>query len=132
MSHLEEVKLLEQRSKIMLEAAVRELSNKHYDLSVFLAEQAVQLYLKAIVLKNTGTIPRIHSIREIMGALRVIFPGKAYEIDEFVKKNRGLFIRLEEAYISSRYLPRTYDEEEAKELVEFADKVIKFVRGLEV
>ncbi len=132
MSHIREVELFKKRSKIMLKEARAQLSKGHYDLAVFLAEQAVQLYLKAVILNKTGTMSRTHTIRDLMGALRIIYPKKAKEIDNFVKQNRSLFIRLEEAYISSRYLFREYREDEAEELVKFAEEVMKFVRNIEV
>ncbi|MEM4000674.1 MAG: HEPN domain-containing protein [Saccharolobus sp.] len=50
--------------------------------------------------------------------------------DGFVRENRSLLIRLEEAYISSRYMPRKYDREEAEELLDFAEKVIEFVKSI--
>ena len=43
-----------------------------------------------------------------------------------MKRNRSLLIRLEEAYIGSRYLPRIYEREEAEELVAFAEEAIRF------
>jgi len=132
MSHIQEVELIKKRSKIMLKEARGESSKGHYDLAVFLAEQAVQLYLKAVILSKTGTMSRTHTIRDLMGALRIIYPHKTKEIDNFVKQNRSLFIRLEETYISSRYLFREYTKDEAEELVKFAEEVIKFVRDIEV
>ncbi len=123
--------MLKKRSGIMLEEAGEELSKGHYDLAVFLAEQAVQLFLKAVILSETGTMPRTHR-RDLAGALRVIYPDKAREVDVFVRQNHGLFIRLEEAYVSSRYLFREYTREEAEELVKFAGEVVEFVRGVEV
>ncbi len=45
---------------------------------------------------------------------------------------RRLFIGLEEAYLASRYLFRVYEEDESRELVEFAKRVIEFVKGLGV
>jgi len=131
-NHFKEVELLKKRSRIMLADSEEELSKGHYDLAAFLAEQAVQLYLKALILGATGTMPRTHTIRDLVGALRVIYPQKINEIDNFVKQNRSLFIRLEEAYVSSRYLFKEYRKEETKELVTFAHKVIKFVESLKV
>jgi HEPN domain-containing protein len=49
------------------------------------------------------------------------------ELTEFAKRRRSLLIRLEEAYVSSRYLFRRYDREEAEELVGFAREVIDLV-----
>ena len=41
-----------------------------------------------------------------------------------------MLIRLEEAYISSRYMPRDYERDEAEELVNIAGKVIDFVKSV--
>ena len=56
--------------------------------------------------------------------------GKPNLVDDFVRKNRSLLIRLEEAYISSRYMPREYEREEAEELVNFAEEAIGFVKSI--
>ena len=132
MIHYKEVELLKKRSIIMLEDSKEEQSKDHYDLAVFLAEQAVQLYLEAVILNATGSMSRTHTIRDLMGALRVIYPQKANTIDNFVKQDRSFFIRLEDAYITSRYLFKEYKKEEAEELVTFAHKVIEFVRNIEI
>ncbi len=43
---------------------------------------------------------------------------------------RSLLIRLEEAYIASRYLFRKYEREETEELIMFAKELIEFVGNL--
>jgi len=42
----------------------------------------------------------------------------------------SLLVRLEEAYISSRCLPRDYERDETEELVNFSEKVIEFVKSV--
>ncbi|MBS7651222.1 MAG: HEPN domain-containing protein [Candidatus Bathyarchaeia archaeon] len=124
-----EVTLLRDRSLRMLSSARRSLSEGDYDIAAFIADQAVQLYLKSMVLELAGEVPRIHSIRQLLRVLKEM-SDRPDIIDDYVKKNRSLLIRLEEAYISSRYMPRDYEREEAEELVNFAEEVIDFVKSL--
>ena len=115
-------------------AHARECLKTHdYDLASFLAEQSVQLYIKSCILKLTGEVPRTHSIRQLLHILRGILGGeRALKIDSFVSKYRRLISGLEEAYLASRYLFRIYDENESKELVDFAEEAIRFVEDLGV
>jgi len=124
-----EVGLLRDRSLRMLRSARRSLLDGDHDIAAFMADQAVQLYLKSVILELTGEVPRVHAVRQLMHLLKDLF-GKPTAVDDFVRENRSLLIRLEEAYISSRYMPREYDGDEAEELVDFAGKAIGFVKAL--
>lgn len=100
-----------------------------YDIAAFMADQAVQLYFKSVILEMTGEVPRVHAVRQLMHVLKDLL-GKPNVVDDFVRENRSLFIRLEEAYISSRYMPRVYEKDEAEELVNFAEKAIRFAESV--
>lgn len=41
-----------------------------------------------------------------------------------------MLIRLEEAYIVSRYIPRVYEKEESEELVDFVKEAADFVESV--
>ena len=103
--------------------------DKDYDIAAFMADQAVQLYLKSVILELTGEVPRVHAARQLMHILKDLL-GEPKPVDDFVRENRSLLIRLEEAYISSRYMPREYEKDEAEELVNFAEKAIGFVKSI--
>lgn len=124
-----EVALLKDRALRMLESSRRSLREGDYDIAAFMAEQAVQLYLKSVIFELTGEVPRVHVVRQLMFVLKDLLGNQSF-FDDFVRENRSLFIRLEETYISSRYMPRRYDREEAEELLDFAEKVIKFVNSV--
>lgn len=127
----EEVEIIRERALSMLKAAIHHYANGEYDLAAFLAEQAAQLYIKYKILEATGEMPRTHIIRQLLGILQEISKD-ADKIREFTKKNRSMLIRLEEAYIAARYLPRRYEKEECRELVEFTQKVINLVRNIQI
>lgn len=122
--------LLQDRALRMLRVAEQNLESGHFDLAAFMAEQAVQLFIKSLIFKATGEIPRMRMVRQLLGVFGEISDRK--RVEGFVRRNRSLLIRLEEAYISSRYLPRKYEREEAEELVNFAKEVIGFVKSFKV
>jgi len=128
MSH-REVELLAGRALRMLKSAQSALLAGHYDIAAFMADQAFQLHLKSTILDLTGEIPRVHSIRQLLHILGTAVT-KLDEIDRFIRNNRSLLVRLEDSYITSRYIPREYEREEADELVEFAKEAIEFVKDL--
>lgn len=69
MSH-REVNLSGDRSLRMLSSAKRCLPNGDYDIVAFMAEQAVQLYLKSLILELTGEVPRVHAVRQLIRVFR--------------------------------------------------------------
>ena len=118
-----EVLALRRRALEFLEEAHEAIEKRRYDLSVFFSEQAVQLYLKSLILELIGEIPRTHSIIELLSFIRKIVDRK---IDDFIKAHRESIIALEDAYLLSRYFLREYNREEAGRLYEIAVEVIKF------
>ena len=128
--HAEEVEIIKDRAERMLKSAKHHVKSGDYDLAAFLAEQAAQLYLKYKILELTGEMPRTHTLRQLLGILQKIANKKSREIADFTRTNRSLLIRLEEAYLASRYLARKYEKDEVEELVAFTEKVFSFVRNL--
>jgi len=131
LSSKREVDLLRSRALKMLKYAKKSFSDEDYDIAAFLAEQAVQLFLKSIILEETGEVPRTHVVRQLLHILKNIFENYVDKVDVFVRENRSLLIRLEEAYLASRYLFKEYEMEEVRELIDFAEKVISFVKDIQ-
>ncbi len=113
------------RSKRFYETAVIQIEKEYYDLAVFSLEQSLQLFLKAVLLKLGMDYPRTHSVRKL---LEIIYElTNREEIIEFVEKNSIELGALEDAYISSRYIPREYHREEAVRLKKLVDEVMETV-----
>jgi len=125
-----EVGLLRDRALRILGSAKSSLVAGDYDIAAFLADQAIQLYLKSATFQLAGEIPRVHSVRQLFQIFGAAIQRQD-EIEEFTRKNRSLIIRLEDAYINSRYVPREYDRDEASELVTFTKRAVNFVKNLE-
>ncbi|MCC6052619.1 MAG: HEPN domain-containing protein [Desulfurococcaceae archaeon] len=94
-------------------------SSGRYDIALFHLEQAVQLALKAHLLKTLGDYPRIHSIKDLVElceneCLRRLVDEYWYVIDI-----------LEDAYIGGRYLIRRYSIREFNAARKFVEEVFK-------
>jgi len=122
-----EVDALLARSKKFINLASTCIEQQVYDLACFNAQQGTQLLLKALTLKKLGYIPRIHSIRELLGTLAKQL--NVQKLSEYVETHRPELIVLEDAYISSRYFVKEFTEDEAEECVRIAREVVKLAQG---
>ena len=114
-----------------MEEARDAYAKQRYDLAVFLAEQALQLYLKAQLLRVLGDYPRTHSVRQLLVMLSKALEGDAEEeVREFIRRERPRLSELEDVYIVSRYGLRIYTREDAEDILFTVEKVIAFVEKL--
>ncbi|RLI00636.1 DNA-binding protein [Candidatus Bathyarchaeota archaeon] len=126
MSSSNATKILINRSKSFLEAAKENFLRGLYDVACFEADQAVQLMLKAYLLKYGGFIPRTHSVRKLLGELGKVL-GKIGEVKKFISENRSGLVMLEDVYMRSRYSLEGYDASDAELCLNLASKIIDFV-----
>ncbi|MCX8189357.1 MAG: HEPN domain-containing protein [Nitrososphaeria archaeon] len=124
MSHANEVKILRRRAEAFYKRALDSLNDGDYDLTSFLSEQAVQLFLKSILLEELGDYPKIHLISNLISILRKV--QKYESLVKFFDENKLKIRLMEDAYILSRYTIREYTKEEAEILLEVAKEVLKY------
>lgn len=121
----EEVRLLRRRARAFLKYAEEALSDGEYDFVCFASEQAAQLFTKSVMLELIGEIPRLHRLRDILSLLGSSIPEAEDVISGFVEENRERLRALDEAYITSRYLPFKYEREDAERLLNVSKEVIR-------
>ncbi|MEM0225858.1 MAG: HEPN domain-containing protein [Thermofilaceae archaeon] len=122
MGSIEHVEILRRRSLLFRDYAAEALQRGHYDLAAFYAEQALQLRLKSLLLRILGYVPRIHSVRELLGllyrALRELGREEsASALSRFSEDRREALRALDEAYTASRCLPKVYEAADAEKLL---------------
>ena len=131
MSSFEEFQILIKRAKDFLVEAEEAIQNNRFDLSSFFAEQAVQLYLKAVLLKIVGDYPKTHYIRVLLSRLSQVLPDdKRILLEDFMKRNRAKISELEDTYITARYIPKIFGKDDAIDLVNLAKELINLVSKL--
>lgn len=124
------------QADFLLERAKSFFGNAHdllrkgeYALAAFSFEQAAQLHLKYILFLKLKQFPPTHSLRELLRAI-----GKAYvrqkEVDTLIEKNIHLIVDLEQAYITSRYLPAEFSKNQVKDMETFVQQLIEFLKKL--
>ncbi|MFZ8857440.1 MAG: HEPN domain-containing protein [Candidatus Caldarchaeales archaeon] len=121
MSKLEEYEALLKRSDGFLETALMQARAGMYDLAVFSLEQSLQLFLKATLLRVGSDYPRTHSIRRLLELLTEA-TGRS-ELRELASRYSVELGALEDAYISSRYIPRIYTKDEFERLRAVVEEV---------
>ncbi len=128
--------ILRKRSLSMLHLAKELLAKNEADLAALNAEYAAQLYIKSVLYRVSGEEWRGHSIRVLLGALSMILEQQGFyeesdEIVEFVKRNRRLLAELEEAHTRAIYGALEYSIDQARILVDAAEKIISLLQDLE-
>jgi HEPN domain-containing protein len=130
--HIDEYRVMVTRSRWFLDLAKEAYRRQQYDLAVFLAEQAVQLRIKAALLRIAGYYPGVHGVRLLLGELSRTVGGEAGErIKRFIAEKRSLLSELEDAYLIARYAPKQYTREDAEDLIAVAEETIGLVEEVE-
>ncbi|MEM0480606.1 MAG: HEPN domain-containing protein [Candidatus Aenigmatarchaeota archaeon] len=117
------IQKLKQRAKSFYDIALERLKNEDYDLAMFNFEQSIQLLLKSKILEFGIEFPKTHEISILLDFLS----DKIEKIKELKEKYKNEIENLEEAYISSRYLPLSFSKEECLKAKKFAEELWKLL-----
>lgn len=104
--------------------ARRHVEDGLYWLSCFEAQQAAELYLKALILSKAGTYPFTHDLAELLTALRILGFNPPTELYVYADALTG-------EYTMARYpgtKPRAYNRDAASRCVEYAERIARWVR----
>ena len=128
MTKREEYEHLLKRSREFYETAIFQLEKGFYGLAAFSLEQALQLFLKAKMLERGVDYPRIHSVRRLLELLsEVVEKEFSRVLRELVEKYSLELASIEDAYITSKYIPREFRRGEVLRLKMVVDEVVDVV-----
>ena len=137
----ERVELLKFRSKRFLDVGVELLRREVLDLAAFNVQQSCQLRVKATLLRLLGEIPRVHSVRELLGTLSAKleeagFRNVSSTVKDFTRTYRDFLFNIDSVYTMSRYSFFTYTASDVEEMVQtclelhkLLDEVERYVLG---
>lgn len=89
----------------------------------------MQLYLKHLLYRRLGDFPKTHSSTELFKQVIKAYDSPATA--QFYRENLEMVALLEESYISSRYLPKTYGKDVADKAIAFSSKLKEVFEWLE-
>jgi len=85
--------------------------------------------MPSLLYLSLGDYPKTHSLTRLLKDLKRVRQEDV--LKKFYDENLEMINLLEEAYITSRYLPREYDEEIARRALKFAEKALEVMECLE-
>lgn len=108
-----------ERAKHFYRISSYDISAGRYEIALFHLEQAVQLALKAYLLKTLADLPKVHSLKELVElceneCLMRLADEEWYVVDT-----------LEDAYIGGRYFIRRYGRKEYEASRKFVEGVFR-------
>jgi HEPN domain-containing protein len=128
LGRVEEFEVLLRRSESFYVTALLQAERGMYDLAVFSLEQSLQLFLKAALLKEGVEFPRTLGVRRLLSILAELTGSD--EIKQLLTSYSLELGILEDAYIVSRYFPRSYTGEEFERLRAAVERVRSVVGGV--
>jgi HEPN domain-containing protein len=121
---------LKKRAEAFFEDAEYDISRKKWFLAAFHLEQVCQLYLKYYLFKKLGDFPKLHSLSELLLELEKVYPQRKKEIGKIRKEKASTIGDLDQAYITSRYLPVEFNKFQVENMLKFTNFLIKFLEKL--
>jgi len=113
---------LKNKAKIFFDSGGEQIPKKRYFLAAFSFEQAAQLYLKYCLFRKLKDFPKIHGIDELLKEISKAY-NKKEQIEKFLKENASVIGDLNQAYITSRYLPVDFNQYQVKEMKNFVKRL---------
>lgn len=126
MGSFDDVLRLLRRANKFKEDAKSAFSQGFYDFACFYSEQAVQLLLKAYILKNLGIVPRTHDIRTLLDYVYK-FEQKD-EVRDLITRFRKTLASLERSYTDARYGFIDYDMNDGRECLNIMEIIFNVIK----
>ncbi len=127
MSHMDDYKVLIERSRRFLISSEFQAEKGFYDLAVFSLEQSLCLFLKAQLIRYGVDYPRIHGVRKLLKMLGKVSGDE--KIEDMLRRYSLKLGTLEDAYITSRYIPREYSKEDYERVREAVEEIVNELGG---
>jgi len=121
----EEIEIMLRRAKVFERDAKIDFENKDYDIALLHIEQAIQLLLKAKLLDLTGYYEKTHKITKLMEDLCKVYENE--DLESLLDNEYFILKRIEQAYISGRYLVESFNEKDVNEGFRILNKIKKLL-----
>lgn len=123
------VDFLKKRAEEFLANAKDLIKKGVYPLAAFNLEQTAQLYLKYCLYLKLKKYPKIHLLGELLKGIGKVY-GKKKEVNKIIKENANIISDLDQAYLTSRYLPAEFFKPQLENMLKFVEKLIDFLKKL--
>jgi HEPN domain-containing protein len=119
----EEIEIFRKRALEAFEGAKLMFERGFYDWAMVLLEQAIQLLLKYFLALKVGYFSKTHELRKLFEEAALI--DKRFW--NFYLEYKDKLEVLDEAYISGRYLNKTYPKEDVEDKFMVFEKLLELI-----
>lgn len=120
---------LKNKARVFFDSGGEQIQKKRYFLAAFSFEQAAQLYLKYCLFVKLKDFPKVHEIDKLLKEISKVY-NKEKKIEKFLKENASVIGDLNQAYITSRYLPVDFNQYQVQEMQVFIKRLRIFLKKL--
>lgn len=118
MTSEEEYNNLMGRSERFLLSAERNLQDDYVDVGAFSVNQSLELYLKALLLKNAGDFPHTHDLKILLHNLASVLPEVSKDkVERLISEKSLILSMIQDTYITSRYFFTSLTSEDLDKLI---------------
>jgi len=128
---IDEYRILLKRAEGFYKTALFQLDNGLFDLAAFSLEQYLKLFLKAVLLKNGVDFPRIHGVRALIRLLIDLKKNQSDKLSSLLDKYELELSLLEDAYITSRYIPKEFTESELRKIMKALEEIVDEIKRID-
>lgn len=123
-----ELEFLKERGQEFWENAQHLFEEEKYNLCVFNLEQACQLWLKYLIGKKLGDWPKTHYLEDLIKGFSKAYENK--DILKYYQEKELFFENLSDAYFVSRYYPRKFTQNLAKQIISNCQEFLKLTEKI--
>ena len=124
-----QVDFLKKRAESFLRNAKDLIKKEEYPLAAFNLEQAAQLYLKYYLFLKLRRYPKTHLLGELLKGVAKAYSKKS-EVEKIIEKKANIISDLDQAYLTSRYLPAEFFKSQLENMRKFVEELIIFLKKL--
>ena len=116
-----------EKSRRFLLNAERNMDEGFIDVGAFNANQSLELYLKALLLKESGDYPHTFDLKNLLRNLVDLSNVDVKKkIELFLNEKSLVLSLLQDAYLTSRYFSTSYSSDDLNEMI----SVVKHIKEI--
>ena len=116
-----------EKSRRFLLNAERNMDEGFIDVGAFNANQSLELYLKALLLKESGDYPHTFDLKNLLRNLADLSNVDVKKkIELFLNEKSLVLSLLQDAYLTSRYFSTSYSSDDLNEMI----SVVKHIKEI--
>lgn len=120
---IEEIEFLKERGREFWDVALENFEKGRWNITILHLEQALQLWLKYLIALKAGEWPQHHFLTKFIEEVINIYNFE--RLKKFYDENRLAIGQIEAAYISSRYTPKKFSQEDIEAALDLSVKLTK-------